>query len=169
MSEKKPPKSLDDKLVDGRPMWREIARKIRDRQWRMMEQMEEHGTLWVCIWNKRRLPTAEDEFRDGLMGWEEKQSWFTDQHPDWFVIGGRDEYDDERDAWPYRLTDAGRAALQDRDRYDMEPVYGGMVEPGWTATPLPRQKTETPLDRARTLLDQVPEDYWDKDRPKPPV
>ena len=138
MSAKKPPKNLDDKLVGGKPMWREIARKIRDRQWRMMEQMEEHGTLWVCIWNKRRLPTAEDEFRDGLMGWEEKQSWFTDQHPDWFVIGDDHEYDEKRDAWPFRLTDAGRAALQDRDRYDMEPVYGGMVEPGWTATPSPK-------------------------------
>ena len=50
----------------------------------------------------------------------------------------RDEYDEKRDAWPFRLTDAGRAALQDRDRYDMEPVYGGMVEPGWTATPSPK-------------------------------
>ena len=96
MSAKKPPKNLDDKLVGGKPMWREIARKIRDRQWRMMEEMDEHGTLWVCMWNKRSLPTAEDEFRDGLLGWEEKQSWFTDQHPDWFVIGGRDEYDEKR-------------------------------------------------------------------------
>ena len=28
----KPPKNQDDKLVGGKPMWREIARKVRDRQ-----------------------------------------------------------------------------------------------------------------------------------------
>ena len=119
------------KNLDGKKWWRGYARHIRDVQWQLMERMEEHGTLWICPWNKRGLPAGEDEFRDGLLGWMEKGTWFA-QHADWFVIG---EWDDDRYATPYQLTDAGREALNNRELYDMEPVEGGMVEPGWMATP----------------------------------
>ena len=126
--EKPPPKNLDDKK-----WWREHARQIRNTQWRLMERMEERGTLWICPWNKRRLPTQADEFRDGLLGWMEKGTWF-EKHADWFLIG---EWNEDRDARPYQLTNAGREALNNRELYDMEPVEGGMVNPGWQATPIP--------------------------------
>ena len=112
-------------------MWRVRARRIRDRQWKLMERMIEHGTLWICPWNKRRLPESEDEYRSCLLGWNEMAEWFT-RHSDWFEIG---EWDDDRYAYPYRLTDAGSQALTERHKYDREPVYGGLVEPGWMAIP----------------------------------
>ncbi len=54
---------------------------------------------------------------------------------DWWVIG---DWSDQRYAAPVSLTDAGRAALANREQYDLEPVTGGLVEPGWQATPAPR-------------------------------
>ena len=46
---------------------------------------------------------------------------------------------DERSARPVQLTDAGKVALADRAPYDMEPYEGGMIEPGWTAIPTPKE------------------------------
>lgn len=96
-----------------------------------MERMVEHGTLWICPWNKRRLPERDDEHRSCLMSWINTASWF-EQHADWFEIG---KWSDERYAFPYRLTAAGHAALHERQKYDTEPVCGGLVGPGWKATP----------------------------------
>ena len=59
-------------------------------------------------------------------------------HPDWFVVGA---WDDARYAQPVHLTEAGRLALTQRARYDLEPVRGGLVEPGWEA--IPRAVVET--------------------------
>ena len=126
MADKEPPKDLS-----GKKMWTELARKIRDHQWEMMEKMERFGTLYIDPWNRGRRDQLEDEERFGLLGWMETGTWFED-HEDWFIIG---DWDEELRAWPYQITDAGRAALQDRERYDMEPVRGGLVEPGWQATP----------------------------------
>ena len=110
-----------------------MARAIRDGQWRFMERIAEHGTLWFTPWNKSRREEAADELREGLIGGMELLDW-VERHKDWFESG---EWSSERDARPYRLTDAGRAALADRATYDMEPVYGGLVEPGWRAIPSP--------------------------------
>lgn len=115
-------------------MWREIARNVRDQQWRLMERAAEHNPLWFCVWNKNRRPTLADEQRHGLIDGMEMLAW-TDRHPDWFIKG---EWSDERYAFPLYLTDAGRVALAEREKYDMEPVYGGMVEPGWQAIPYPK-------------------------------
>lgn len=111
---------------------RQIARNIRNSQWRMMERIAEHGTLWFCVWNKYRKPEAEDEMRCGLIDGLEKLEWVR-AHPDWFMEG---EWSEARYAFPIRLTDAGRTALTERELYDMEPVQGGLVEPGWIAVPL---------------------------------
>ena len=119
-----------------RPWWPEMCRNIREQQWEIMQAAADHGAVWVNPWNNRRLPETEDTYRFGLLGWQEMASWFQDQHSDWFEHG---EWDDERCAAPIRLTDAGRQALQERDRYDMDAVFGGMVEPGWTCLPAERR------------------------------
>ena len=122
------PKKLTSKR--GRAM----ARAVRDAQWAFMERIAAAGTLWFCNWNKHRMPEAPDELRCSLISGSEIGSW-TEAHKDWFVFG---EWNETRYAFPVQLTDAGRAALADRARYDMEPVEGGLVEPGWVAVPAAR-------------------------------
>jgi hypothetical protein len=115
---------------------RECARRMRDMQWEMMQRVAELGTLWFCVWNKRGLPELADEMRCGLIDGMEFLEWI-DSHPDWWTKG---EWSDERYALPVQLTDAGRTALADKDKYDMEPVTGGLVEPGWITTPAPAKR-----------------------------
>lgn len=116
---------------------RQMARRMRDQQWGVMERVERIGTLWICWWNKnshhdeRRARLPADLHVCGLIDGVELLEWMK-SHDDWWEIG---EWNDGRYAAPVRLTDAGRAALADRSRYDMEPVTGGLVEPGWIATP----------------------------------
>jgi hypothetical protein len=118
---------------------RRTARVMRDDQWRFMEMVADHGTLWFCNWNKSGRDEAADELRTSLIGGMNIGAWI-DAHPDWFVVG---EWSDARYAMPVQLTDAGRAALADRAPYDMEPIMGGMVEPGWTAIPSAQQHART--------------------------
>ncbi|TIW28725.1 MAG: hypothetical protein E5V63_04415 [Mesorhizobium sp.] len=123
---------------------REMARHIRNHDWQIMEKTNLLGTLWCCWWDKNRhfqkydsttgryvesIPDDVQVF--GLIDAMEFLEW-TKQHPDWWTIG---EWSDERYAAPVSLTDAGRAALANRAAYDMEPVMGGLVEPGWRAIP----------------------------------
>jgi hypothetical protein len=114
---------------------RQMARRIRDGQWDLMERTAKLGTLWFCWWDKARRhdPPADDVLVTGLISGMELLDWMK-RHEDWWIIG---EWDDARYAAPVQLTDAGRAALAERAKYDMEPVYGGMVEPGWVCTPAP--------------------------------
>jgi hypothetical protein len=113
---------------------RRMARETRDAQWTLMERVANLGTLWFCVWNKARLPQLSDEMRCGLIDGLEYLEWI-DSHSDWWIKG---KWDDARYAFPLQLTDAGRIALADRDQYDMEPVTGGLVEPGWICTPAAR-------------------------------
>ena len=117
---------------------RKMARYSRDRQWRFMSRIVDHGTLWFCVWNKRHLDEKPDEWRDCLISGMEILEWMN-RHPDWFVNG---EWNDDRYAFPVQLTDAGRAALHERQKYDMEPVFGGLVEPGWQAIPWPAENPD---------------------------
>jgi len=136
---KEPPKKLTA------TQWRQTARRIRDKQWEIMESaVANGGEVRICPWDKRRysyekgdhyLEALPGEFRFCLIGFMETFSWFDRTHPDWFTVDDA-EWDEERATHLYRLTDAGRAALEDRERYDMEPVEGGLVEPGWQAVPL---------------------------------
>lgn len=115
-----------------------------------MERVAEHGTLWFCNWNKDRRDEGPDELRTSLIGGMSIGAWM-DKHPDWFVAG---EWSEDRRAFPVRLTDAGRAALADRSPWDMEPVTGGMVEPGWIAVPArPRAEGRRPGPRRREISD----------------
>lgn len=121
------------KNLDSDPLARERARAIRDHDWEIMERMRDLGTLWFSPWNKDRRPESADELRVSLIsGLEIMNRW--GQHEDWFDIG---EWDDDRAARPVRLTEAGLQALCQRHLYDLEPVLGGLVEPGWAATPTP--------------------------------
>lgn len=117
---------------------RQRARAIRNRQWRFMERVALHAPLWFCAWNKERRPTSPDEMRSGLLTGMALLRW-QQAHADWFVIGA---WDALRDAEPIWLTPLGHQALQDRARYDMEPVEGGLIEPGWVAIPLPGGEEE---------------------------
>ncbi len=138
-----PPK----KLTSDRD--RENARRMRDRQWELMERVAALAPepLWICWWNKNRHhgPSPSAQYSDGsgyredllicgLIDGIELLEWMR-SHNDWWVIGA---WSDERYAAPVTLTDAGRVALANRERYDMEPVTGGLVEPGWEAIPAPK-------------------------------
>lgn len=56
-------------------------------------------------------------------------------HPEWVTVG---EWSQERYVEPVWITETGREALAQRDKYDMEPVVAELVEPGWKAVPTPR-------------------------------
>jgi hypothetical protein len=112
---------------------RQVARNIRNTQWRFMERCLECNPLWWCIWNKKRMPELEDEWRSGLLDGMELMEWI-DAHRRWFRIG---KWNDTRYARPVRLSPPGRVALEHRHLYDLEPVTGGLVEPGWESIPLP--------------------------------
>lgn len=118
------------KILRGRAN-REMARHIRERQWLFMARAAEHNPLWFCVWNKTGQPELADEWRDALISGMEIMEWVR-SHPSWFRVG---RWSEKRYARPVRLTDAGHAALANREPHDMEPVYGGMVEPGWQCIP----------------------------------
>ena len=115
---------------------RRTARHDRNYQWLTLEQIAEHDPLYICWWDKHgRFKNKEvpaDTRVCGLISANTILSWLN-AHPDWIVIG---EWDDERYAAPVWITGAGREALENRHLYDMEPVAGGMIEPGWLCTPL---------------------------------
>jgi hypothetical protein len=115
---------------------RRMARRMRDWQWSFMDRVNREGTVWVCWWNKNRRHDERSNLPDdllvlSLMTGAELAGWLN-SHADWWEIG---EWSDERYAAPVSLTDAGRAAIVNRHRYDMEFVEVGLVEPGWKALP----------------------------------
>jgi hypothetical protein len=112
------------------------ARRMRDAQWAFADLVAEHGTVWFCWWDKARRHDDREKrpanlYVTCLISGCEMLSWI-DKHADWWTVG---DWDDARYAAPVSLTEAGRAALQDRQRFDMEPVDWGMVEPGHRAIP----------------------------------
>lgn len=127
--------TMPPKKLKGREDRRQ-ARRTRDSQWKFMERAKEHDPLWFCVWNKTGQPELADEWRDGLITGMEMMEWMQ-RHPTWFKTG---RWSDKRYARPIRLTPAGRRALKTRE-FDMEPIYGGLVEPGWQCIPA-RPKTE---------------------------
>lgn len=119
-------------LID--PDSRDRARRIRDGQWQFAERVARHGVVWFCVWDQSRRhphPTPDDVEACGLIDGLELLEWL-ESHADWWEIG---DWSDERYARPVRLTEAGCAALANRHLYDLEPVTGGLVEPGWQAVP----------------------------------
>lgn len=116
---------------------RQMARRTRDQQWAFMERVARLGLIWFCVWNKNghhKPPYPDDLEVCGLIDGMELLEWMG-SHKEWWKIG---RWSDKHYARPVRLTDAGRAALAHRERYDMELVTGGLVEPGWCAMPAPR-------------------------------
>lgn len=149
---------------------RMFARRKRDAQWALMERIAEEGVVWMCPWDKyhrhgRRcscrycdcrqfsqvaqgwrcnscgtvMPKVPDDevYVFGLMGANELFAW-TSSHKTWFKWG---PWVEKRCARSLRLTAAGRDALQHRELYDMEPIHGGMVEPGYIVVPWPQSET----------------------------
>lgn len=120
---------------------REMARTIRDRQWLFADRVAAAGTLWFCWWDKARRHDGKDRtdlWVSGLIDGMEILGWL-EKHPDWWIIG---KWDDAQYAAPVTITDAGRAALAERDAYDLEPVDWGMVEPGHRAIPATLRATD---------------------------
>jgi len=102
-----------------------------------MERIFECRVLWYCCWNKRHLPEAQDEMRDDLMSGMDILDWIR-KHRRWFLKG---KWNEERYAFPIRLTRLGKEAMFKRERqYDMEPIHGGLVEPGFIVVPAPQKR-----------------------------
>lgn len=117
---------------------RENARRARDMQWDFMDRVAAHGTVWACWWNKNRHHEQKTLYNEAgdlavfcLFGGMEFLEWLN-SHKDWWQIG---DWSDERYAAPVSLTEAGKAALKEREKYDMELVTGGLVEPGFCVLP----------------------------------
>lgn len=156
------PKRLSDRRS------RMFARAERDSQWAFMERVAREGVVWMCLWDKyrkhgprcgtgycrSRIESHGTKFRCaecgvvidkvlddgvyvfGLLGSNELFHWL-DSHKDWWKRG---RWSDKRCARSIRITEAGRAALANRELYDMEPIFGGMVEPGFIVTPWPQKQ-----------------------------
>jgi hypothetical protein len=116
---------------------RRFARNERDSQWAFMERVAREGIVWTCPWDKYHKHKTDGVYVYGLMGANEFLHWLH-SHKDWWKIG---PWSEKRCARSVRITEAGRTALANRDLYDMEPISGGMVEPGWICTPLPPKKS----------------------------
>lgn len=114
---------------------RQIARRTREFQWKFTERAGQHNPLWFCVWNKHRLPEKPDEFRCCLMSGLDITDWIR-SHPNWFRWG---QWSEKRQARSVRLTDYGRQALMEREKYDMELVHGGLVTPGYVVEPAPSE------------------------------
>ena len=117
---------------------RRDARWIRNRHWQTLERIAQQNPnpLYICWWNKdKRLDDAgsDDLLVCSLVDGNDIVLWLR-SHPEWIIIG---EWSDERYACPVYITPAGIDALENREHYDMEPVFGGLVEPGWSAVPWP--------------------------------
>lgn len=137
------PKRLTDRTM------RMIARRERDGQWEFMERVAREGIVWMCPWDKyRRHKDGDGVYVFGLIGSNEFYHWL-DSHKDWWIRG---RWSEKRCARSIRITDAGRRALKSRERYDMEPIFGGMVEPGYVVTPWPRKKTVSDVREIRGLV-----------------
>lgn len=148
---------------------RMMARRERDAQWAFMERVAREGVVWMCPWDKNhlhgrrcihdwcrssRFTKVGEQWRCdrcnvlmadvpddgvyvfGLIGCNELFHWL-DSHKDWWKRG---RWSEKRCARSIRITEAGRTALHNRELYDAEPIYGGMVEPGYMVTPWPRRK-----------------------------
>ena len=125
------PKKLTDRSS------RLFARRQRDSQWKFMERVAREGVVWMCPWDKySRHKDGDGVYVFGLIGSGEFFHWLSD-HKDWWKRG---RWSDKRCARPIRITEAGRLALVNRVLYDMEPLFGGMVEPGYVVTPWPAKK-----------------------------
>lgn len=145
-----------------------FARRERDAQWEFMERVAREGVVWMCPWDKyhkhgprcpgicassrfipegdgwkcaqcgRVIATIPDDhvYVFGLIGSNELFGWLA-AHKDWWKRG---RWSEKRCARSIRITEAGRKALMNRMLYDMEPIHGGMVEPGYIVTPWPQKK-----------------------------
>ena len=120
------PKRLTDRTM------RMIARRERDGQWEFMERVAREGIVWMCPWDKYgRHKNGDGVYVFGLLGSNEFYHWL-DSHKDWWIRG---RWSEKRCARSIRITDAGRKALKNREKYDMELIFGGMVEPGYVVMP----------------------------------
>jgi hypothetical protein len=111
---------------------REMGRRIRNFHWKFMERLQREGTIHVCVWNKYGLEERQNELMLDMVSGCELLEWMSD-HRDWFIIGKQDE---ARWTNPIALTEVGKLALSERKKYDMEPVKGGLFEPGFEVIPI---------------------------------
>jgi hypothetical protein len=97
-----------------------------------MERVAREGKVWMCPWDKYgRHKNGDGVYVFGLIGSNEFHAWLR-SHADWWIHG---RWSAKRCARSIQITDVGREALKHRQLYDMEPIHGGMVEPGFVVTP----------------------------------
>lgn len=117
-----------------------FARAQRDSQWKFAERVAREGKVWMCPWDKyKRHKNGDGVYVFGLLGSNELFHWLH-SHKDWWKHG---RWSEKRCARSIQITEAGRKALENRDLYDMEPISGGMAEPGYVVTPWPRKPFPT--------------------------
>ena len=116
---------------------RMMARRMRNRHWEFMEKIRDLGKVWFCPWDKygkhRNAPdnyVVDAPIGIGYLDWMSR-------HKDWFKKG---RWNEACCAFSVQLTAAGFVALEHWTQYDMEPIHGGLVEPGWVCIPWPLVK-----------------------------
>jgi hypothetical protein len=133
------PRRLSDRRA------RAHARYERDSQWAFMERVAREGVVWMCPWDKHHRHGKDGVYVFGLLGSNEFFHWLH-SHKDWWKHG---RWSEKRCARSIRITEAGRAALASRHLYDMEEIFGGMVEPGYVVTPALPKKREALVEEDR--------------------
>lgn len=97
-----------------------------------------HRNGFQCAHCKVTMERIPDDgvYVFGLIGSNEFYHWL-DSHKNWWKRG---RWSEKRCARSIRITADGIKALENRELHDMEPIFGGMVEPGYVVVPWPKKK-----------------------------
>ena len=104
-----------------------------------MERVAQSGKIWLCPWDKYgyfKKETPMNTVVYDLFSSLELFGWLK-SHSNWWVIG---KWNEKHYAYPITITTAGRKAFEEWEKYDMEYVTGGLIEPGWRAKPSPTRR-----------------------------
>lgn len=105
--------------VSTDPDDRATARRIRDAQWALLEDLRDNGPLRIFVMLKRATFGRERNYCWASSN--EVLPWVLDPKKNWVTI---------EDQNLVSITEAGLRALDSRDLYDAQPIVMGFVEPG---------------------------------------
>lgn len=117
---------------------RQRARVIRNEQWSIMTRLAGGGSVRIFWFGASVSQDPFGTLANNLMPEDADQihgieliAWIK-RHKAWWEITRRAS---EPSSVRLRLTYAGRHALRNRGRYDMEPVEGGSIDDRWRCIP----------------------------------
>jgi hypothetical protein len=108
---------------------RRTARRVRDAQWELLEDLRDNGPLRIFVMLKRPVEGRERNYCWASSN--EELPWVLDKKKGWVTV---------EDQNLVTITPAGIAALEDRAPYDNDSIIMGFVEPGRSVVPLPREE-----------------------------